>query len=211
MELQSPGLGLPGVLSVVGFSLFFGSRMVLGLSDWIDIVLVVIGVALLAVEMFVLPGFGVAGLLGILFAGAGLVLSFTLNDFEIPQYSWQWARWQDAVLTLGLTVVLTLTGVLLLARFLKYTPAYGRLVLADAQTEDQGYIVQSQEDEQGIGQMGVATTVLRPTGKARFGDRTMQVVSRADYIEKGEAVVVVEVEGNRYVVDRVAPDAMAGE
>jgi membrane-bound serine protease (ClpP class) len=204
IEIRTPGFGLPGIISLIAFTLFFGARAVLGIADWIDLVLVLVGAALLLVEFFVLPGFGIAGVAGVACLIAGLVLSFMLSDFELPKYEWQYDRLEDAGVAM-VTAAVSLSLFFLAAwKFLPRTPAYRRLILTSAQEDALGYVVQTEEDEEGaIGLKGVALTMLRPAGRARFGDRTIQVVSRAQYIEKGQPVVVVQVEGNRYVVDPI--------
>ena len=201
LEVKTPGFGLPGIVSIIAFSLFFGARAVLGLADWIDIALVMTGAGLLLVEIFVLPGFGVVGIAGVICIIAGIVLSFTLKGFSWPEYHWDYARLQDAGITLALAMVLTVAFVAAVWKLLPYTPAYGRLVLAAAQQKEEGFVVQSAELRRAIGLRGVALTVLRPAGKGRFGDKTYQVVSRAEYLEEGTPIIIVEVEGNRYVVD----------
>lgn len=202
-ELQTPGVGFPGIVSLIGFTLFFGSRAVLGLSEWIDVALIVIGVGLLVVELMILPGFGIAGIAGIACILAGIYLSFTLDGFQIPQYSWDYARIQE--MFLSLVIALALTGLLLwfMWKVMKFTPGYSGLVLSHAQQDTSGYVVQGEEEESAVGMEGVAATRLRPVGKGRFGDKTLQVVSHAEYLEEGTPIRVVTVDGNRYVVEKI--------
>ncbi len=204
LEIRTPGFGLPGIVGIVALALFFGARSVIGLADWIDLLLVLAGLILIAIEAFVLPGFGICGVLGILSLLAGLYLSFTFSEFSFPEYSWSFDRLRDA----GKTVTLTTVGFVVLSvifwKVFPRTPIYGRLVLAHAQHATDGYSVQSVRDRtSSIGLKGVATSMLRPAGRGRFGDKTFQVVSRAEFIEEGTPIEIVEVEGNRYVVDRL--------
>jgi membrane-bound serine protease (ClpP class) len=208
VEIRTPGFGLPGIVGIAALALFFGSRSVIGLSDWIDLLLVLVGLILIAIEAFVLPGFGIAGVAGILSLLAGLYLSFTFSDFSFSDYSWNVDRLQDA----GKTVTLTTVGLVVMTvitwKVFPHTPLYGRLILSDAQDAAQGYSVQSDGDRtSAIGLRGVATSMLRPAGRGRFGGKTLQVVSRAEFIEDGTPITIVEVEGNRYVVDRLKEDA----
>jgi membrane-bound serine protease (ClpP class) len=208
VEIRTPGFGLPGIVGIVAFALFFGARSVIGLSDWIDLLLVLVGLILIAIEVFVLPGFGIAGVLGILSLMAGLYLSFTFSDFSFSDYSWSYDRLRDAGKTVTLTTVGLCVVTALVWKLFPHTPAYGRLVLAEAQDAKEGYSVQSEQDrETSIGLRGVATSMLRPAGRGRFGDKTYQVVSRAEFIEDGTPITIVEVEGNRYVVDRLKDNA----
>lgn len=204
LEIKTPGFGVPGIISIIGFTLYFGARYVLGLSDWIDIALLIIGVALVIVEIFVLPGFGIAGVVGILCIFAGLYFSFMLDGWQIPQYTWHFARLRDMAITLTVMAGSSVVVVLALWKILPHTPVYRDIVLAGAETIAGGYVVQSQSDAQSrVGLRGVALTDLRPAGKGRFGDETLHVMSRSEYIDAGAPIIVVQGEGNRYVVDPI--------
>ncbi|MCL4692034.1 MAG: hypothetical protein KJ060_05915, partial [Candidatus Hydrogenedentes bacterium] len=133
MEIRTPGFGLPGIIGIVALALYFGARSVIGLADWVDLLLVLTGLVLIAIEAFVLPGFGIAGVAGILCLLAGLYLSFTFSDFYLPDYSWTVDRLQDAGKTVTLTSVGLIVFTVLLWKVFPRTPIYGRLVLADAQ------------------------------------------------------------------------------
>ncbi len=208
LEIRTPGFGLPGIIGIVALALYFGARSVIGLADWVDLLLVLTGLVLIAIEAFVLPGFGIAGVAGILCLLTGLYLSFTFSDFYLPDYSWTVDRLQGAGKTVTLTTVGLIVFTVILWKVFPRTPIYGRLVLADAQDAEMGYSVQSEQDRSSaIGLNGVATSMLRPAGRGRFGDKTYQVVSRAEFIEEGTPITIVEVEGNRYVVDRVKENA----
>ena len=87
-------------------------------------------------------------------------------------------------------------------KILPYTPIYGRLVLADQQLAEAGYVAQTdQEEDAAIGLEGVALTMLRPAGRGRFGDRNLHVVSRGEFIKPDTPIVITQAEGNRYVVE----------
>ena len=206
LEIKTPGIGLPGIISVVAFALFFGARAVLGLADWIDLALIIIGVALILTEIFVIPGFGFVGVAGIVCLATGLILSFVLTDFTWPSgewgfYSWTVDRLYDAGIAAGTSMGLLVVFVLATWTILPRTPAYRHIVLTSVQDADQGFAVQTDRPEEVVGLEGVALTVLRPAGKGRFGDRTLQVMSRSDYVPADTPIVIVRREGNRYVVD----------
>ena len=204
VEMKTPGFGLPGTIGIIALALFFGARGVIGLADWIDILLVVVGLALIVVEIFFIPGFGIVGGLGLVSLLAGLFLSFTFTDFSFSLYSWNFDRFRDA----GMTVTLTALGLVVMTAALwkvfPHTPLHGWLVLDEEQQVSRGYTVQTESERvAAIGLKGTATSMLRPAGRARFGDKTLLVVSRAEFVEPGTPVQIVEVEGNRYVVDRI--------
>ena len=208
IEFKTPGFGLPGIVGICALTIFFGSRYVVGLADWLDVALLITGIILVLVEIFIVPGFGVIGALGIIFVLAGIVMSFTFDDYQLPQYSWQWDRLEDAGFAMTMTMFSMVLIVLLTWKFLPKTPLYSRLVLADQQLPQEGYTAQiPQEAEATIGRKGIATSMLRPAGRGRFGDKTYQVVSLSEYIEEGTPIVIVQAEGNRYVVDRIKKTA----
>ncbi|GMU92283.1 MAG: hypothetical protein AMXMBFR4_13410 [Candidatus Hydrogenedentota bacterium] len=204
VEIRTPGFGVPGIVGIVCLALFFGSRAVIGLANWIDLVLVLVGIALILIEVFALPGFGIIGVLGIFSVIAGVFLSFTHTDFSIPQYSWEFERLEEAGFTLTVTTVLLLLFGIATWKLLPRTPLYHHLVLGQSQSIEEGYTVQQPEEADAlIGARGIATSMLRPAGRGRFGNKTLQVVSRAEFIDSGTPIVIVEVEGNRYVVDPI--------
>lgn len=208
LEFKTPGFGLPGIVGICALTIYFGSRYVIGLADWLDIALVVTGVLLLLVEILLIPGFGVVGALGIVFVLAGVVFSFTFTDFSLPQYSWEWDRLEDAGFSLTMTLLCMVVLVVATWKLLPKTPLYGRLVLGDRQLPGTGYTVQPADAVTStVGQQGVAASMLRPAGRGRFGDKTLQVVSLSEFIEEGTPIVIVQAEGNRYVVDRVKKPA----
>lgn len=208
-EVKTPGFGVPGLIGVVCLALFFGSHIVLGLTDVIDVILVATGVALLLVEMFLLPGFGIAGAAGLMCLMVGAYLS--LVNFTIPEYSWQFEQLWNAAYSLGIACLTFLLFVFTTYKLLPRTPLYAKLIMTGTQQVTEGYVVQtSEEEESAIGLEGTATSMLRPTGRGRFGEQTYQVVSRGDYIEKGAAIVIIEAEGNRYVVGRRQGESVDG-
>ena len=208
LELKTPGFGALGIAGITCLVIFFGARAVLGLANWVDIALVVTGLGLILLEIFVIPGFGVTGVAGIVCVVLGIVLSFLLNDWQWPQYQWDYERLTDAAYSLGLAMGLFLVFVAATWKILPRTPLYSRLVLADEQRAEAGFVAQTeQEEEAAIGLRGVATTMLRPAGRGRFGTVTLHVVSRGEFLAPGTPIVVTQVEGNRYVVAPVTREA----
>ena len=199
VEVRTPGFGFPGIVGVTCLALFFGANAVLGLAGWVDLALIAIGFILILVEVFVLPGFGLAGISGILFLVVGLYLSLT--RIPIPEYQWDYQRLNDAITTMGVGISSFALFLILSFFMLPRTPMFRWLTLANAQHEAAGYVVQTEAEERaGVGLRGVTTSVLRPAGRGRFGEKTMDIVTRGEYIERGCPVRIIEVEGNRYVV-----------
>ncbi len=200
-EVKTPGFGIPGLIGVTCLALLFGSHFVLGLTDTIDIVLIASGVILLLVELFILPGFGIAGIAGFACILIGTYLA--LVDAPIPQYSWDYDRLGDVTYSLAVALGTFFIFVAATWRFLPRTPLYGRLVMAGTQQAEEGYVAQTTEDvEAALGLRGTTISMLRPTGSGRFEGKKLRIVSRGEYIGKDVPVEIVEVEGNRYVVER---------
>lgn len=201
MEAKAPGFGLPGVVGILCLLLFFGAHYIIGLAEVLDILLVIVGIGLILVEIFLIPGFGLPGVAGIVCVILGIYLSLT--NVPLPQYAWDYHRLQEAGISLGGAAAVLSILIAVLWRVLPQTPIYRRVVLSDAQLAADGFTVQTATDEvEAVGLKGTALTVLRPAGRGRFAGRTFNVVSRAEYIEEGTPIVIVEVEGNRYVVDK---------
>ncbi len=198
-EVRTPGFGLPGIIGISAFALFFGAQYLIGLANWIDVLLVLLGVGLLMVEVLVLPGFGVVGLLGIISMIAGFYLALT--RVVIPQYDWEFQRLESA----GASIITAMACFLVLAwatwKFLPRTRLFHALVQEGVQRRDDGYTVQTSDVVAGVvGMRGVSTSMLRPAGRGRFEDRTLDVVTRGEYIPKGRPIRVIQATGNRFIV-----------
>ncbi len=204
LEVQTPGVGIPGFVGVTCLTLVFGARAVVGMAEWIDIALLVVGVGLIVVEVLILPGFGIPGLAGGVCLLLGLYLAFT--RVTIPQYSWDYDRIYEMFFVLGCSMVGSLIIAYLGAKYLPRSPFYDRLILADDQNVNLGYVVQTAADEASVGMRGKAASNLRPAGRGRFGDTTYDVVSRGEFIDSGESIIIIRAEGNRYVVDPIGED-----
>jgi membrane-bound ClpP family serine protease len=204
LELKMPGIGLPGVIAAVCFVLFFWAHSFVGQFTMLAVLLFVLGLILIGLEIFVLPGFGVTGISGILLVVASLVL-VTLE--RMPETTQDWVNLGTRLSGFGISLVVAIIGAFVLAWYLPHLPYASRLVLVPP-TEDEGT-----GDEAGgpapdaraalLGAIGVAATTLRPAGKARFGDDYLDVIAEGDYVNPGSRVQVIEIEGNRIVVKEV--------
>ena len=202
LEITSPGFGLPGTISIICFAIIFGSNFLLGRVGSVEILAFLVGVCLLMIELFLIPGFGVIGVAGILLIMASLVLS--MQDFTIPRFSWQWDILVKNLVSVVIGVVASLVGIAILIRFLPRVPVFNRLMLTTAQPVEQGYTVQPADSAKALlGSRGTATTTLRPTGKAQIGDKTLVVETDGEFVERGTPVEVIAVDGNRVLVKKL--------
>jgi membrane-bound serine protease (ClpP class) len=205
-EVKTAGFGLAGIVGIIALSLLFGAHFVLGLTDTIDVVLIIAGMILIAVEVFVLPGFGIPGVAGILCLLAGTYLA--LVDFTVPEYSWQYERLEEVIYSLAVAGISFAAFVFATWKLLPRSPLYGAFVLLRSQPVAEGYTAPVQTALQPrVGMRGRTTSMLRPVGRARFGDATLQVVSRAAYIPSGVDVEIIEIDGGRYIVEKTEATA----
>lgn len=204
-EAMSPGVGIAGFLSAVCFTLFFWSQFLSGTAGWLEVALFVLGVACLALELFVLPGVGVFGIGGAALVLASIVLAS--QTFVIPQSSQDLAQLPKSLGRVAVGGLGLATALIVMRRILPRTPVYKHLVLEPPQEEEQA-VRENRESlvhlAHLIGKRGLAITRLVPAGKARFGDEVVNVLSQSGMIEPGADVLVVEVTGNRVVVQEVS-------
>jgi membrane-bound serine protease (ClpP class) len=199
---------LLGILSVLCFALFFWSKVLGGTAGWLEVTLFVFGLGCLAVEAFLIPGFGVFGITGILLVLASLVMaSQTFGNLE-PHADWDQLASSFGTVFAAL-VIIGLLG-MVLSRVLPTLPFFESMVLSPpgsntAETAEPRLRPESPPDSGGIsvGQQGVALSILRPAGKAQMGDRVIDVVSDGPYIPAGSTIEVVSAGRSRIVVRQV--------
>lgn len=201
MEISSPGFGVPGAVAVLSFAMLFTGNALLGTVGSVELILFVLGIALIIVEIFLIPGFGVTGISGIALMILGLILS--MQDFVIPTFTWQWdALGRNILLVVGNVVAGFIAFGVLAFLIPKYTP-FRRLTLSLNQESSLGYTAQDASMESKyLGKSGTAVTVLRPSGKADIDGEVLQVETSGEYIEKDAEISVSAVNGNRIIVRR---------
>ncbi|MBN2020269.1 MAG: hypothetical protein JW749_08595 [Sedimentisphaerales bacterium] len=210
VEFNTPGIGLPGLVAVICFSIIIGSKFLIGMANWIEVMLFVVGILLLLVEIFIIPGFGVTGITGILLIMVGLFGMLIKNPPDRvpwPQTSFDWQWFLNGVLAISLGFVGFLICATVLTKYMHKMPYLSSMVLlpgiAKKGTEVEISMTAPQEGEQvsvAVGQEGEAMSRLRPAGKARFGDAVVDVVAEGEFIDKGIKVKIIEIHGNRVVV-----------
>ena len=199
-EIQAPGLGLAGLTALIGALLYFAPLYLEGLAANWEILVFFVGLILLAVEIFVLPGFGVAGISGIVLIVSSLLLSLVGNigfDFDPVSAS----RITEAVLIVFTALLLgTALSVFLGFRFLN-SSFFNRLALTTVQDSAEGYTaVDVRAGNSLTGKLGVAFTDLRPAGKIMLEGEVYDATALTGYIEKGADIKVVKFETAQVVV-----------
>ncbi|MEJ6978967.1 NfeD family protein [Pedobacter sp. P351] len=187
-EMQSPGIGFPLLVSVVAALLYFAPLYAEGLAAHWEIGLFIIGLVLLALEVFVIPGFGVAGILGILCVIAGLALSLVMNDFFDFTITGTEKVSSAFVLVLG-SMILSIVLSVIFGRSLLKSAAFQRLVLQDEQRSGLGYVSGKQKLDL-LKKTGVASTDMRPSGKIEIEGNYYDAVALDGFIEKGKEVTI---------------------
>lgn len=206
VELNTPGLGLPGAVAVVAFAILFGSRYLTNLAQWWEIALFFVGLILIAIEVFVTPGFGVLGISGLICCIVGLLAIIIPNapdKLPVPQTELDWAVFKTGLTALGLAFLGAVAAAIVLARYLPKIPLAGKLILAPA-TPPTGPATESAPIRSiRVGQTGTVHSICRPVGQVRFGDALVDAVADGSFIPAGSRVKVIRNEGNRVVVTRM--------
>ena len=195
-ELKIPGWGISGTVGLICLALFFGAHLLVGLANWVELVLFALGIALLVAEVFFIPGFGVAGISGI--ACLLLAIYLALVKSPVPSYSWELQQFRQAMYTIFWFVVALPIVVVLTWKLLPRTPLYARIVQVAEERADLGFTAESTESY--MGKIGRTVTILRPAGRARFYGRLVDVVAEGEFIPPNTQVRVIDVKGNRVVV-----------
>ncbi len=212
IEFNTPGVGLPGLVAVICFTIIIGSKYLIGLANWVEVALFVLGILLLLIEFLVLPGFGIAGFAGIIciFAGLfGMLIKNPPDKLPWPQDAIAWNEFTWGVISLAVGFTGFIIVVWLLSKYLPRIEFLSGLSLvptgAKQGTEFEVSMTTSPESKTAtiaIGDTGEVVSKLRPTGKAQFGDAIVDVVAEGDFLDKGTKVEIIEIHGNRVVVKK---------
>jgi len=198
-ELQSPGVGFPLVASIIAAMLYFAPLYIQGLADHWEIVIFMIGVILILVEVFAIPGFGVAGIGGITMVVAGLTLSLIGNvglDFSPVGIE----AGASAFFLVIIAIFFALIGSFWLSKKLFTTTIFGHLALEAEQLKDEGFSVSDTKYEGMLGKKGIAHSVLRPVGKVMIDGDVYDATAMTGYIDKGDEIEVVKYETGQLFV-----------
>jgi membrane-bound serine protease (ClpP class) len=200
-ELKAGAFGIGGLVSLVSLALFFGASYAQGLAGWQEALLLVIGLAALAIEILVLPGFGIAGVIGIVCLTVSVVLALT-GTAPTP------SDLAQALAIVAASAVIIAAVAYTWIRHLPTSNRFGGLLLKGAGHRLEGFVTAPSRPDL-VGRSGVALTDLRPSGTAGFGDERLDVVTEGEYLRQGSAVEVIRSDGYRHVV-RLARDVTKG-
>jgi membrane-bound serine protease (ClpP class) len=202
-ELQTPGVGFPLAAAVVAAILYFAPLYIEGLAANWEILIFIIGLILLALEIFVIPGFGIAGIFGVAFMVTGLVLSMVGNVV----FNFDGVETKDlgqALITVLLSLSIGFGLTIYLSSKIGAKGAFRKVALNTVLEKNEGYIGVSTAERGLIGQKGIAYTILRPSGKVKIGNAVYDAISEnQNYIEKGTEIIVTRYETGQVYVEEI--------
>jgi membrane-bound serine protease (ClpP class) len=193
-EMQTPGLGFAGLAALAALILYLVPYYLNGLAENWEIIAFIIGIVLIAFEIFVIPGFGIAGISGITLTLLSLVLIMINND----AFDFEFVRTNDILIALAAAMGGLVGGVVILfvlGANIHGTRVYKKMALTDIQDSRKGYVSTTLEQSM-TGKTGIAQTILRPSGKVVIEGKMYDAYTRGDFIEKGETVEVISDEGS---------------
>ncbi len=205
VEFNTPGVGVPGLVALICLAIFAGAPYLTGLANVWEIALIGIGFLLIALEIFVIPGFGIAGISGIVFVLVGLTATFVPDDpgkffpLHIPQFVGAMQAIKTGALTVTAALSLSLLGMFMLSRHLPQMAMMNSVFPQNPTAAD----VAPADHYHGavrVGDLGRSEGPLRPAGKARFGEVLADVVSEGDFVDPDTPVEIIERRGNLVVV-----------
>jgi len=207
-EINSPGLGLPGLIAVIAFTVLFGSKFAIGMAQWWEIVLFTVGIILLLVEIFVTPGFGLFGISGVIIVMAAYCAMMIKNGPEqipLPSDAMQWSIFKDQLLGSALGIIGFIVGASLITRYIGTLPFANKIILqtpgvthSDISLDASHEIVDTVAIQ--VGDCGISITPLRPAGRARICDKNIDVICQSEMIDSDQPIEVISVEGYRVIV-----------
>jgi membrane-bound serine protease (ClpP class) len=189
IEFWTLGWGIAGSIGIISLSLFFGGHIIVGLAGFETIILFAIGLLLLLVEIFFIPGFGLAGIGGV----AAILASIFLTFGNIVQATY------SILIALGISVI----GFFLLVKYIPTTRAWRKFILFTKQEKELGYTVGTKDLKRLTGKEGIAITTLRRSGKAEVNGKKLNVITRGEYVDSNTKIKIISVEGNKIVVEAV--------
>ncbi len=205
-EMQTPGMGLMGAVAVLCLLMLMGAPYLSGMANLLEICLVIAGLTLLGVELFLIPGFGLVGVAGIILLVLGLVLTFVPEE-PVPGFlpslpDSQKMMWRG-LWTVLIAFAIATVGIALLARYFGALPMFGRMVLQGPGPAAATVAAPPlRSDELRIGDAGKTIAPLRPVGRAEFAGRIVHVTTQGELIAPDTPIRIVHIHGNRIVVEQ---------
>jgi membrane-bound serine protease (ClpP class) len=199
-ELSAPGIGIGGLISFLCALLFFWSHFLGGTAGWLEVTLFVAGLGFIAAEIFLIPGLGIPGIMGVLLLFASVVLAG--QEFVIPNTAEDWNRLFTSVLVTLLSCVAFIVAAVIITKNMGRIPLFRGIILDpdDFGNESDELATESKAQETfdgiAVGDWGIADSLLRPAGRVKVNGRVFDVISDGTFVEPGASVRVVKINGN---------------
>ncbi len=187
-EALTPGWGVGGTIGLLAFGSFFSAYIINGAASWGLVVLFLVGLVLITLEIFVVPGFGVTGIGGIAAIFASLFFLFPTTDI--------------ALAILATVLLVSIAASIIIIKYFGGSSFWKHISLGESQTKESGYVANYDKKEL-MGKTGKTISQLRPAGIIQIKGKRLDVVTEGDFIDKGELVEVIETSGNRIVVRKL--------
>lgn len=212
IEISTPGFGIAGGVALVCLALIVLSSFALQAAGWLELIILGVGIALILVEIFLIPGFGVTGILGIILALAGLFAMLLPGlrdikfDFDTNTLNAAGEFILHRIAYLAAAIVIGVVVIAILARFIVPRLAiFSPLVLRGEQEAGLGYVSGMKKEElPDIGSVGVVVSPLRTAGKVEIKEQIYDAVSSGKFIPKGEKIKVISIQGSKLIVEEEA-------
>jgi membrane-bound serine protease (ClpP class) len=206
IEAKTPGVGLPLAGSIVCFALAQYGSLMADLSGWLEPALLMVGLTLLAIEIFITPGFGLLGLTGIGCIFTGIAFSMSNMPMSAAGIMQHWIG--PSVYAILGSLVAAMVGLPVVLKILPHIPYLNGLALEAPEDDRLAQPLPDRLEALKVGMLGVADTDCRPSGSARFGEQRFDVLSEGRFIRKGTFVAIKEISGSRVVVAPKSLDAI---
>ena len=201
-ELQTPGIGFPIAAAALAALLYFAPLYIEGLANNWEILIFIVGLVLIAVEIFAIPGFGIAGVLGIMLMVTGLTLSM-VDSIGPGVFDYDFSKLVKAFFIVIIASFISIVGSIMLSKQLFTSTTFGNLALSKTQDADEGYTSATEDYTAMINKKGISRTILRPAGKIEIEGDLYDAVALTSYINKDEKVIVVDYHNAQLVVKKV--------
>ncbi len=199
-EASAPGVGVPGFISAICFLLFFWAQFLNGTCGWLEVLLFMGGFVFVLIEFFILPGFGIFGIGGAVMMISSIILAS--QTFILPHNSYQMREMPKSMFAVAMAGLGGVSAIFIMQRYIHQTPWLKNLALPPPDGGNPE--VERRESPVDFAhlttKMGTATTQIAPSGKARFGDDIVDVITDGEVVAIGDRVQVIEVRGNRVLV-----------
>jgi len=204
IEIKTPGFGFPGISGIILLAIFFWGHQVAGLSGSLEVVIFILGIALVGLEIFVVPGFGLAGISGIVCITLSLFLAMVEHAPWDSSFSVPTDEIIGAMDRLAISFLLIIVISVILAKYLPKTKMFSKVALLDELPKGSSEKIKSSagvsEGETFVGVEGFAVSSLRPSGTGLFNNQRYNVISNGDYIEQDSKIVIVEIQDNNHII-----------